>query len=293
MRRHSIIQVSDMHLSESRAYNQRNWEAALALVNSAAPDLTIFTGDLVLDDPDVEADHAYARAQIGRVKGAWLALPGNHDIGDSKPEPYMDQPVSDTRLALYRRHFGPDRWLYRLGEWRIIGINSLILDSGLADEEKQYDWISEVTCDDKASPTAIFLHKPLFLESFDENILSHWCVTPHGRKRLWSLLKEMNVRLIACGHTHHFRTMTIDGIAFVWAPTTGHIDFDDPIAFTGLRSAGVVRYFFSPNGVEFGLVIPDGLTTWNAAHLIRESGSMRNAPLFGTSYSLEARQNAV
>ena len=276
---YTVIQISDPHLSGARAYNYRNWKAALEFVNAAGADLTVCTGDVVLDDPDVEDDLAYARSQLDLLNGPWLVLPGNHDIGDSKPKPYMGQIPDKTRLAAWRKYFGEDRWNRRLGEWRLIGVNALILDSDLPEEEEQYDWLRMIVRDDHRRPTALFLHKPLFIDSFDEDVQSHWCVTPEGRRRLWSILEPVNIPLMVCGHTHHFRTMTVDGITMVWAPATGHIDFNDPIPFNALRTAGLIRYRFGPNGVEYGLVIPEGMATWNAAEVIRDNGSMRNAPL--------------
>jgi hypothetical protein len=51
---------------------------------------------MVLDDPDAEEDHAFARAQVERITVPWRAIPGNHDVGDTQPRPYKDQAVIRT-----------------------------------------------------------------------------------------------------------------------------------------------------------------------------------------------------
>src|SRR5215813_9114212 len=106
-----VIQVSDIHLSAERAYNQANWVACLRHIANEQPDLVVITGDLVLDDPDQTEDHRFARSQLDRIPVPWLAIPGNHDIGDANPNPFMDQHITEERLQRYLSHFGADRWI--------------------------------------------------------------------------------------------------------------------------------------------------------------------------------------
>src|SRR5882762_702955 len=134
MTRHHVIQVSDLHLSAARAYNQPGWEACLAHIAAERPDLVVATGDLVLDDPDLDADHAFAHRELARIAAPWLALPGNHDIGDANPAPYMGQHLDPRRLQRYLHVHGADRWTRELGAWRLIGINAMLPGSDLAAE---------------------------------------------------------------------------------------------------------------------------------------------------------------
>lgn len=290
MKRHTILQVSDIHLSGERAYNYANWQAALTYVNASDAELTVLSGDVCLDDPDFEPDHVFAREQLERISGEWRVIPGNHDIGDSAPRPYMGQNVTDERLARYEKQFGPDHWEYELGNWRVVGLNSMLCDSDLAREAKQVEWLERTLAKDLGRPTILFSHKPLFIDAFDEDVRSHWCVTPDGRNKIAGILEKANIRLVASGHTHHYRTMVRNNVTYVWAPAVGHIDFNDPIPFNALTMSGIVRYVLDDNGVEFTLVVPEGMETWNAASTIKASGSMRCAPLLTPDENLNQRK---
>ena len=141
MSRHTLIQVSDLHLSALRAYNYRGWAACRDHINRVRPDLVVATGDLVLCDPDHDPDHEFVAAELARLDVPWAALPGNHDIGDTGPRPYMGQWVSDARRQRYLDRVGPDWWARDLGRWRIIGLNAQLPESGLAAEAEQFAWL--------------------------------------------------------------------------------------------------------------------------------------------------------
>jgi hypothetical protein len=82
-----VILVSDTHLSPAAPEAQANWEAVLAYIGEAAPDLVIHLGDLTLDGAHNPDDLHYGRQQLDRLPVAWHAVPGNHDVGDN-PWPY-------------------------------------------------------------------------------------------------------------------------------------------------------------------------------------------------------------
>ncbi|WP_084302105.1 metallophosphoesterase [Bradyrhizobium sp. WSM2254] len=279
MGRHYIIQISDLHLSESRAYNQVGWEACLRYIANDEPELVICTGDHVLDDPDVEDDHEFAFRQLSRLRTPFVALPGNHDIGDCNPAPYLGQHVNRIRLARYRRIFGPDWWSREVGDWRLLGLNSMLLGSGLAEEQAQRSWMLETIQTENSRPTAVFLHKPLFVEQRAEPDVPDICVTAYGRDRLLKDLDGVNLRLVASGHNHHYRTLMVDGVQFVWAPSTAQI-LRIPRAFRALMIPGLVRYWLDDNGsIEFGLEQPPGMEASDITDMLDRYHAMRSAPL--------------
>ncbi|MCA9906389.1 MAG: metallophosphoesterase, partial [Anaerolineae bacterium] len=47
-----LIQISDLHLSRTRAYTYPNWKAILKWVNQIQPDLVVNTGDFIFEAPD-------------------------------------------------------------------------------------------------------------------------------------------------------------------------------------------------------------------------------------------------
>jgi len=77
-----VIVVSDSHLSARVPESERNWSAVLRHIEAAGPDLVVHVGDLSLDGTHDPEDLVYARAQLDRLSARWMAVPGNHDIGD-------------------------------------------------------------------------------------------------------------------------------------------------------------------------------------------------------------------
>jgi len=129
-----IFQLSDLHLSGECAYNYANWAAALDHVNKNEVDLVVISGDVCLDDPDCETDHQFARAELQRINKNWRLIAGNHDVGDSGHKPYRGQNINQECLARFARVFGAFYWAERLGEWLIVGIDSMLCGSNLAEE---------------------------------------------------------------------------------------------------------------------------------------------------------------
>ena len=98
-----VVQVADLHLSPAHDYHYDNWQRVVAWINREQPDLVVANGDLVLEDPDSEEDHAYARAALGRIAVPLRCLPGNHDVGDAVLFGKMDKRVDDRRRARFVR----------------------------------------------------------------------------------------------------------------------------------------------------------------------------------------------
>ena len=61
--------------------------------------------------------------------------------------------------------FGEDRWQFEAAGWRFIGLNSLIMNTGIASETEQHDWLASQLSSANGKPIALFLHKPLFLNT--------------------------------------------------------------------------------------------------------------------------------
>ncbi len=279
MPRHTLIQVTDLHLSAERACNYAGWAACRDHINRTRPDLVVATGDLVLCNPDHEADHDFVAAELASIKVPWAALPGNHDIGDTGPRPYMGQWITEARRQRFLDRLGPDWWARDLGPWRILGLNAQLIGSGLVAEAEQLAFINAELALAGARPLAVFLHKPLFVDHPAEAGDPVWCVLRPGRDGIWQRLTRANLRLVACGHAHHYRTLVIDGVSMVWAPSTALVIDDKVAPFEGLHAPGLVSYAFEDDRVEFGLVKPSGLVTSDLTDLVARYGAMRNAPV--------------
>jgi 3',5'-cyclic AMP phosphodiesterase CpdA len=81
-----IAQISDVHLSARRPFFQHNWEVLLDHLDQAAPDLVVSTGDMMIDGSDHDSELDFAADQFRRLGREVLFVPGNHDIGNSRPD---------------------------------------------------------------------------------------------------------------------------------------------------------------------------------------------------------------
>ena len=116
------------------------------------------------DQPD---DLEFAKALHDALPVACRYLPGNHDIGDNPTAvgPVPPQPVSENDRQTFIAAFGDDRWRFDAAGWCFIGLNSLVMNSGLASEAEQFDWLASELAGANGKPVALFLHKPLFLNT--------------------------------------------------------------------------------------------------------------------------------
>ncbi len=94
-------------------------------------------------------------------------LPGNHDIGDNptavgKPPSH---PANEKDRAAFIDVFGEDRFQFEAAGWCFIGLNSLIMNTGIPSETEQMDWFASQLAGGNGKPVALFLHKPLFLQT--------------------------------------------------------------------------------------------------------------------------------
>src|SRR5690242_2215489 len=129
-----LIQISDPHLARRHRSLTANFEQVSAHIDAVRPDLVINTGDLAFDAPTAPDDLAFARGLHDALPVPCRYLPGNHDVGDNPTElgPQPPHPVSEARRRAYSSVFGDDRWRFEAAGWSFIGLNSLLMQSGLA-----------------------------------------------------------------------------------------------------------------------------------------------------------------
>ncbi|MEL6753429.1 MAG: metallophosphoesterase, partial [Pseudomonadota bacterium] len=174
-----VIQFSDTHLRKGQSRHQRGFSRAVRKAGRA--DLTILTGDLSVDGADSEVDLKEARARFDRLPYSWVAIPGNHDIGEEPASPRKDQPVTEDRLRRYRALFGADHFVRDVPGWRLIGLNIHLFGTGLADEDQQWAMLEHALGTRGARRVGLFVHKPLFIESPEEPETAYWTVAASGR----------------------------------------------------------------------------------------------------------------
>lgn len=274
-----IVQVSDTHLSQSHAYFQDNWNAFLDCMTEEKPDFVFVTGDMCMNGPKVPEDLAFARKQMDRLPVPWRAIPGNHDIGDTPPDTRLKGPITRSRRAAYRKAFGDDFWVQDLGDWRFIGLNAQLLESGLPGETAQMEMLTDALEDATARQCAILIHKPLYHRSPIERGRSLQALWPKSRKRLLALCEKHKVKLVASGHRHCYRSLRHGGTRLVWAPATSFIDtrkLNEGLRLT--RRVGYIRYTFNGARVKHVFVEPPLFVNSDLRNWMAAAGSTTKLP---------------
>lgn len=153
-----VVQISDTHLSPRHGFFVKNFRAVIPAVEALSPALVVNTGDLSINGPDEDAELAFARAEHGAFAAPVVLLPGNHDVGDEPPGQDPAQLVTEARLDRFRAHVGLGRFCSDIGDWRLIGLNSLLFGSSLGADAEQAAWLEARLGEAGGRPVGLFLH---------------------------------------------------------------------------------------------------------------------------------------
>jgi 3',5'-cyclic AMP phosphodiesterase CpdA len=260
-----LTQISDTHLSRARPFAKvtDNFHRVSEHIDATRPDLVVNSGDVSWDGPSSRDDLQFARELHAALPVGCRYLPGNHDIGDNptavgKPPSHR---ANERDRDAFNAVFAEDRWQFEAAGWRFIGLNSLIMNTGLPSEPEQMDWLASQLSGANGSPIALFLHKPLFLHTPEdpetEGTAIRYVPQP-VRAQLVEMLAENDVRLVASGHVHQRRDFTYGRTRHVWAPSVGFIIPDRKQEVIGIKETGLVEYRFRPDSFEVRYVRAPG-----------------------------------
>jgi 3',5'-cyclic AMP phosphodiesterase CpdA len=250
-----LTQISDTHLARRLPTLTDNFHRVSEYIDARRPDLVINSGDIAFDGPTSRDDLEYARTLHDALAVPCRYLPGNHDIGDNPTAlgPVPSPPVTEANRQAIIGVFGEERWRFEAAGWCFVGLNSLVMSSGLGSEAEQFDWLASELATVKGRPVALFLHKPLFLNSPDDPELpatSIRYVPQPARNRLVELLRSVDLRLVASGHVHQRRDFTYGHSRHIWAPSAGFVIPDQRQEVIGIKQVGLVDYRFAPDSFE-------------------------------------------
>ena len=177
----------------------------------------------------------------------------------------MAKRVNDARRARFLAHFGEERWAFEAAGWGFAGINSQLLGSdGQPAEAEQWRWLEATLKEFSSAPVALFLHKPLFLDhpsepDYQDLTLRQSCIDTASRARLLELCERYRVRLVSSGHKHQTRSFSLDGIYYLWGPSTACVNSPPTTLHWGAREVGFIDYRFRPDGFDHRIVGADFL----------------------------------
>jgi hypothetical protein len=127
------------------------------------------------------------------------------------------------------------------------------MNTGLASEAEQFDWLASQLEAADGKPVALFLHKPLFLNAPDDLELAASAIRyvhMPARTRLIEMLGAVDLRLVASGHVHQRRDFTYGHVRHIWAPSAGFILSDARQEVIGIKEVGLLEYRFAPDSLE-------------------------------------------
>lgn len=184
-----------------------NFELVIATANRLHPAFVVVTGDLINRAGDSAQTAEYWRI----AKQLDPAIPlynvaGNHDV--------LNTPTSAS-VASYVKHFGPDHYAFRHGNFVGIVLNSTIIDSSKfvgREVQQQQDWLAaelERAQRSGARHIVIFQHHPWFLKDAAEP--DDWFNIPRAeRQRYLALFHRWGVTAMFAGH-YHQNALAADG----------------------------------------------------------------------------------
>lgn len=250
-----LIQISDTHLARRLPSLTDNFDRVREYIDAKRPDLVINSGDIAFDGPTNRDDLEFAKTLHDAIPVPCRTLPGNHDIGDNPTEagPAPSQTATERDRQTFLAIFGEDLWRFDAAGWCFIGLNSLIMNTGLASEVEQFDWLASQLSSTGGKPVALFLHKPLFLNAPDDPELAATSiryVPQPARRRLIEMLRAVDLRLVANGHVHQRRDFTLSHTRHVWAPSAGFVISDARQEVIGIKEVGLIEYRFQPDSFE-------------------------------------------
>jgi 3',5'-cyclic AMP phosphodiesterase CpdA len=269
-----LTQISDTHLARRFSPLTANFERLSEYIDATRPDLVINTGDMAFDAPTNPDDLEFARALHDALPVPCCYLPGNHDIGDNPTQttPRPPHPVNEKDRQAYIAAFGDDRWRFEAADWCFIGLNSLVMNSGLVSETEQFDWLAAELASAHGKPVALFLHKPVYLNTpvdpeLETSAIRY--VPPQPRRRLLEMLGKVDLRLIASGHVHQRRDYSYRGVRNIWSPSAGFIISDKRQERIALKETGLVEYRFAPDSFEVRHVRVPGMADVDLDELLQ------------------------
>ena len=252
-----LTQISDTHLSRNPRFARltENFHRVSEQIDAARPDLVINSGDVSWDGPTSRDDLEYAKSLHAALPVNCRYLPGNHDIGDNptavgKPPSH---PANEKDRAAFIDVFAEDRWQFEAAGWRFVGLNSLIMNTGIPSEAEQIDWLTSQLSGANGKPIALFLHKPLFRDTPQDPETPDTAIryVPQPiRAQLVEMFGARDVRMVASGHVHQRRDFTHGRMRHIWAPSAGFVIPDRIQDVIGRKETGLVEYRFRPDSFE-------------------------------------------
>ncbi len=280
----SFAIIADSHLANEKGFAVDGSTSAtgkiggkycdlLHRVNAMNPAFVVHLGDFA--DPVPVSPHYEESAQAFNEACKVLTMPcylvpGNHDIGEKihTALPGLDDEVSITPSAIsqYQQHFGPQRHSFQHNDCLFIVLNTMLMNSGLEDEQEQWQWLEQTLHDNAGKRMFVFAHYPPFLSSrFEPDYYDN--IDEPARSRFLDMLEPHNVEGYYAGHVHNFFYNQINGMHQFVVPSASIIRIDYTEFYRTAPTRDICR--FDPAKTGFFWV--DVHADRHVPHLIRSN----------------------
>lgn len=279
----SFVVYTDSHLNQSEHESMSPHEVnklangrhrhVIDEINRIAPDFAIHLGDLVHPVPvmGIYADAAKRfHEQVSELNCPLHIIPGNHDVGDKPIRWGPAETVSEQSLELWEKHFGPHYHSFSHEGCRFILLNAQIINSGLAAEADQREWLEAKL--ESAGSERIFvgIHYPPFIHQREE--LEYYDnIAEPGRTWLVDLVERYGVEAMFSGHVHNFWYHTIGKTAFYILPSITFVRHD----YSELSRVPPGPEAGRNDAVKLGFMTVDVYERGHLSNPVRSYGKMR------------------
>ncbi len=205
--------ISDTHIEPDGVDRSRRLAAVLAEIQAGDYDFVIHTGDL-MNEPSARAAQAF-QAACSPLRAPLYLVAGNHDVynppmGEIEAPWWARLEVTSELQAQYEAWFGPAWYAASCRGLHLLGLNSLILNSGLPEEAEQWAWLEKTLAElgGRDEKIVLFTHLPLFIDEPDEELDGrdfanrYLLMAPPGRDRLLGLIRQHRLTAVLSGHLH-------------------------------------------------------------------------------------------
>lgn len=213
---HQFILIADTHYMrdttgqsvefDSRRRQTARADFALRTLAGLGDLPVIHMGDLVQEFPErpgfaQAVDESLAQLAEWGVTPRFV--PGNHDVGD-KPDPTMPADwVTPAWLDDFHRRCGLSWQSWDVAGLHFVILNSQILNSGLAAEAAQAEWLEADLQAHPGQRIFLFLHLPPFLHNPAETSLGHYDnIDEPARSWLLALVQRHRIEMLCAAHIH-------------------------------------------------------------------------------------------
>lgn len=278
----SFVVVADTHVNEADGVSSSpcetnrlaNDRARFVFHDIAAmdppPAFVLHLGDIVHPVPSLPTfDQAVRKFKeiASPLRMPLHVVPGNHDVGDKKIDWMPADQVCDSYLATYRDAFGPDFYSFDHQGVRFVAINSLLVNSGLADEARQREWVEDQIASANGLRVFLFMHYPPYVLSEDERG-SYDNIDEPGRTWLVDQMKRPAVEAVFAGHVHNFWYDRVGSADYYMLPSTAFLRHD----LTEFYRVGPAVEYGRGDAEKFGYFVVDVYADGHVAHPIRTHG---------------------